>query len=219
MFAGNPLIELPRATESTQAWRLVALDNDTTYEQIFRAGLNRSNYNILLYDYAYFQFSWIRNNSWRLGYFPNPWVSGVPAAEERLQYWETLEEIDALTYEEASELISEISYIGSIPPIRFEYAADQYREIAHPAAHFHIGRHSENRWPSSISIGPKAFVFIIAKLYYPNAWAQHSSYHGAPGETCIEKRLLSVLADVRVVHDFSEIERRSIHFGKNMTTV
>ena len=96
--------------------------------------------------------------------FPNPWLSGVAAAEERLRHWETLEEIGALTHEDAANLIAEIPYVGAVPPIRFEFSDGQYKEIAHPAAHFHIGRHNQNRWPSSLCIGPKAFVLIIAKL-------------------------------------------------------
>lgn len=193
-----------------------ALNEDATYEEIFRIGLNRSNYNVLLSDYAYFQFGWTADDAWRLGYFPNPWLSGAPAAEQALRHWETLEEIGALSYDEASDLIADMPYIGAIPPIRFEFAAEEYREFVHPAAHFHIGRHTENRWPSALSIGPKAFALIIAKLYYPEAWARCSSFHGANEAACIENALSTIMLDVRAVYQFSERERRSFHFGKNM---
>lgn len=198
------------------AFREVALDDTSTYEQIFRSGLNRSHYNVLLTDYAYFQFGHSDEQSWRLAYFPNPWLTGLPAAEQALRHWETLEEIGALTYEEATDFIADLQYTGSVPPIRFELAPDQYKEFAHPAAHFHIGRHTGNRWPSAISIGPKAFALIIAKLYYPEAWARCSTYCGAGVPDCIEQVLTATIANVRFVYDFSEQERRSFHFGKNM---
>jgi hypothetical protein len=194
----------------------VALSEDSTYEEIFRAGLNRSAYNILLSDYAYFQFGWTADDAWRLGYFPNPWLSGAPAAEQTLRQWETLEEIGALTYEQVRDLIADMPYIGAVPPIRFEFAAAAYREFVHPAAHFHIGRHTETRWPSALAIGPRAFVLIIAKLYYPEAWARCSSFHGAAEAECIENALSGVMSNVRFVHQFSELERRSFHFGKNI---
>jgi hypothetical protein len=127
-----------------------------------------------------------------------------------------LEEIGALSYDDVSDLIADMPYVGAIPPIRFEFDGSAYREFAHPAAHFHIGRHTENRWPSAISIGPKVFALIVAKLYYPEAWARCSSFHGAPGVPCIEGILLTVMQNVRVVHEFSNLERQSFHFGKNI---
>jgi hypothetical protein len=199
-----------------ETFQQAALDEDSTYEEIFRVGLSRSNYNIMLSDYAYFQFNWTADDAWRLGYFPNPWLSGAPAAEQTLRQWEALEEIGALSYDDVSELIADMPHIGAVPPIRFEFAARDYQEFVHPAAHFHIGRHTENRWPSALSIGPKAFTLIIAKLYYPESWARCSSFHGGAEASCIENALSAVMRDVRAVHQFSERERQSFHFGKNM---
>ena len=205
-----------RSLEVDEIFREVSLSEESTYEQIFKMGLTRSNYNILLADYAYFQFGRLDNESWRLGYYPNPWLSGVPAAENLVRHWEALEEIGALSHEEVSDLFSEMTYAGAVPPVRFEYAPAQYRELAHPAAHFHIGRHNENRWPSAITIGPKAFVLIIAKLYYPEAWSRCSRFHGATVSECIEEILASVLGNARAVHRFSAKERESFHFGKHI---
>ena len=213
------LLVSQRSLEVDETFREVSLSEESTYEQIFKTGLTRSNYNILLDDYAYFQFGLFNDESWRLGYYPNPWLSGVPAAENLVRHWEALEELGALSHEEVSELISDMTYAGAVPPVRFEYAPAQYRELAHPAAHFHIGRHDENRWPSAITIGPKAFVLIIAKLYYPEAWSRCSTYHGAAVPECIEGILTSVLGNARAVHFFSARERESFHFGKHILVV
>jgi hypothetical protein len=204
-----------RSLEVDAAFRDASLDQDSSYEQIFRTGLQRSNYNILLSDYAYFQFRRTDDHSWRLGYYPNPWLSGASQAERDLEHWEMLEDAGGLTYEETSELIAAMPLRGTIPPIRFEYALAQYKELVHPAAHFHIGLHSENRWPSAISIGPKAFVMTVAKLYYIQAWEKCSIPHGAAIANCIEEQLLAVLGNVRFVHSFSDRENRSFHFGKH----
>lgn len=205
-----------RSLPIDEIFREVALSQESSYEEIFKAGLSRSSYNILLNDYAYFQFGWVDKESWRLGFFPNPWITGVAEAEASQRHWETLEELGALSHEDASDLISEMPYMGAVPPVRFESAPSQYRELVHPAAHFHIGRHEDNRWPSAVAIGPKAFALIIAKLYYPDAWAGCSSLQGAQVEQCIDETLLAVMGDVRAVHLFSDKERRSFHFGKNL---
>jgi hypothetical protein len=202
-----------------EIFREVALNQESSYEEVFKVGLSRSCYNILLEDYAYFQFGWFDNESWRLGYYPNPWLSGVPAAEDRLRHWETLEEVGALTYEDASELIADMPYAGAVPPIRFECAPASYHELVHPAAHFHIGHCGDNRWPSAVTFGPKAFALIIAKLYYPAAWSRCSRLYGSSVEECIDDTLLLVMANARAVHLFSERERRSFHFGKHILVV
>ena len=132
-----------------EIFQQIALNEDSTYDDIFLAGLQRSNYNIQLEDYAYFQFGWTNSTSWRLGYFPNSWLTGAPEARQKLRHFETLEEVGALTYEESSNLIAELPYVGRVPPIRYEFSAIEYQEFAHPAAHFHIGRHTDNRWPST----------------------------------------------------------------------
>jgi hypothetical protein len=197
-------------------FRDVALSRESTYEEVFRVGLSRSSYNIILEDYGYFQFGRFGEEAWRLAYLPNPWLSGVPTAQESIRRWEHLEEIGALSHEEGSSLISEMPYVGAVPPVRFEYSPAQSRELIHPAAHFHIGHHAENRWPSSVSLGPEAFVLIIAKLYYPEAWSRCSTLQGAAVDPCIDETLLGVMANVRRVDLFSDREERNFHFGKMM---
>jgi hypothetical protein len=199
-----------------EVFREVALDSDTTYEAIYRTGLSRAHYNIMLFDYAYFQFSREDDATWRLAFFPNPWVSGSPNAVERVRQWEALEEVGVLDHEEASNLIADMPYLGAVPCIRFESAPAQYREIAHPSAHFHIGRHNQNRWPSTVILGPKAFAMIIAKMYYPEFWAMKSRFHNADADECCDQMLLSAMGHVRIVHEFSELEQQSFHFGKNL---
>lgn len=159
-------------------FRRVALAPESFYAEIYRVGLSRSSYNFLLSDYSYFQFSWDSDAAWRLAYFPNPWIAGVPDAQDILDQWEALEEMGGLSHEDASDLIEELPYKGAIPAIRFEYSRQQYREIVHPAAHFHIGRNADNRWPCAVLLGPHAFSMLVARLYYADQWRTRSSFEG-----------------------------------------
>ncbi len=191
----------------------VALNVDATYSQIYRAAVSLSQYNVMLNDYAVFQFSFESENSWRLAYLPNPWLSGVDAAQKTVADWEALESLGELDNEEVTSLLDELPYYGSIPPLRFEYSVAQYREISHPAAHLHIGRHSDNRWALSRPLDPLTFIMMVLRLYYPVEWNPHSSFHGGREEECLDRRLATELGRMNLVHDFSEIERRSLHFA------
>ena len=193
-------------------FRRLALDPSANYRSIYLIGLSRSHYNILLNDFAYFQFSWTGETAWRLAFYPNPWITGVPEAELRLADWEAAEAEGLLSGEDVDELISEMAYEASVPPIRFEYATDQYREIVHPAAHFHIGRHSDNRWPSARLLDPLSFTMMIAKLYYGPAWRRISRFHDESVQHCQDEALMEALVLSGRVHDFSEVERRTVHF-------
>ena len=47
--------------------------------------------------------------------------------------------------------------------------------LQHPAAHFHIGMHTENRWAVAREITPRAFALLLSKLYYSEDWLQHGA--------------------------------------------
>ena len=201
-----------------EEFKKVALDSESSYAEIYKIGLRRSAYNLLLWDYSFFQFSREGEDAWRLAYFPNPWITGVAEAQV-LQELEGMEQLGTLTHEEASDLIDELPYRGAVPPIRFEYSRAAYREIAHPAAHFHVGRNSENRWPCALLIGPAAFSMMVARLYYPNEWRPLSTFEGAGVEDCIDLRFAKVIQASQFVEEFTDIERRMLHLGRNMATV
>jgi hypothetical protein len=46
----------------------------------------------------------------------------------------------------------------------------QYRRFKHPTCHFHIGSHTQNRWPIARALTPYMFCLMIIQLYYPDYW-------------------------------------------------
>lgn len=193
------------------AFNEVALQEESTYQQIYLQALSRSYYNVLLNDYSMFQFSWSGADAWRLAYLPNPWLAGVPEAEEKVRDWEALEGLGRYDDNEVALLLSELRYHGSVPPFRFEYAPGQYKELSHPSAHMHIGRHTENRWPVSKALGPVSFVLMIVKMYYVETWASYSLYYDGVAP-CVDAELIAELERSRRIHDFSGVEAQSFHF-------
>jgi len=204
-------VSSPLSIPANRNFNEVALNSSSTYAQIYLSAVSLSYYNVMLNDYAIFQYSWENTESWRLAYLPNPWISGAEQAERTVADWEALESMGGLDEEDVANLIAELPYQGSIPAIRFEYSTDQYRELAHPAAHLHIGRHEENRWALARPLDPLTFTMSVIRLYYPSAWNRKSSFHGAAVAQCIDQRFIAELNRNRLVHQFSEDERRSLH--------
>ena len=67
-------------------------------------------------------------------------------------------------------MISEAIFTHDIPSIRYDYSPTQYEEKFHPASHFHIGFHSENRWPVTRVLTPYSFFLKILAMYYSDIW-------------------------------------------------
>ncbi|GBQ87733.1 DUF2290 domain-containing protein [Gluconobacter albidus] len=196
------------------AVRDVFLSEESSYADIYRCALSRSSYNFILKDYSYFQFTWNSSDDWRLAFFPNPWLAGNQTALQSLEEWETMESEGILADEDVSALLDDMPYISAVPPIRFEYSRNQYKEIRHPCAHFHIGRHTENRWSSSLLIGPEAFVSLISSQYYATEWSALSRFSSEFSEYCIDEKFMEIVSNLKFCPDFSENEKRLFHFGK-----
>ena len=78
-----------------------------------------------------------------------------------------------LTDIEYQQLINEAEFILDIPLIRYDYSPSQYDEKFHPASHFHIGFHSDNRWPVAKVLNPLIFFIKIISMYYKSVWVEN----------------------------------------------
>lgn len=160
-----------------EEFRDLILSSKTTYSSVYVAGLSLSHYNILLTDYSYFQFSWDRENYVRYAYYPNPFISGKDNELESFRRLQELVESGLLQHEEYLTILSERSAMSGIPMLRYENAPDQRKKFAHPCSHFHIGFHSENRWPVRRILTPYAFSLLVFKNYY-GSFGEHLEIMG-----------------------------------------
>ncbi len=151
-------------------FRELSLTVDSLYRDLFLCGLRNGDYNLLLSDYAYFQFTHFDKLHYRLAYYPNPFL-GMDNAEARELDKAVSEGV--LSFEDYSHFLSDQRYEVTVPVIRFELDCNAYVRLAHPAAHFHVGMHAENRWPVSRCLTPRAFTLLIVKLYYYFAWTSY----------------------------------------------
>jgi hypothetical protein len=157
-----------RSHAASSEFRQLALMAATSYRDLFLCGLRNSDYNFLLSDYAYFQFSYSGKDHYRMAYYPNPFVrvqSEVGDLDELLSE-------GVIGFEEYSNLLSDQPYEVTKPLIRFDLDCAAYVRLVHPAAHFHIGMHGENRWPVYRRLSPRSFTLLVVKLYYGTDWAR-----------------------------------------------
>lgn len=142
------------------------------YKEIYNRIADYSEYNLMLNDRACFQFYGKSCaggiQELRYAYYPNPY--------QFLEYQKELKDCNDLlnheiiTEEEYSQMISEAIFTHDIPSIRYDYSPTQYEEKFHPASHFHIGFHSENRWPVTRVLTPYSFFLKILAMYYSDIW-------------------------------------------------
>lgn len=191
----------------------VALERTSTYDSIYRAALSQSHYNIILDDQALFQFSWSSVTNWRLAYLPNPWITGFEQGLKTKKEAEDMLHNGHLTLEQFDEVLSSLELSNAVPPMRYEFALEQHREVVHPAAHFHIGRHTENRWGVSRRLSPKAFCMLVMKQYYSAEWNALSCFAGHEGGECIDQEFIEVLSGCNVVPNIPAAEKRLLHFS------
>lgn len=138
------------------------------YREVYDAALNSQQFNLLLDDGAFFQFSLLDNGDIRLAFYPNPYkfIEYMDLKQDAQELLEAKE----LTIEEYSQILSEADFNADIPTIRYDYSVNQYNDFYHPAAHFHIGYHSENRWPVRKILTPYAFTLKVLRHYYVGLW-------------------------------------------------
>jgi hypothetical protein len=149
-------------------FRQLALNAETTYRTLFLCGMSARDYNFLLTDYSYLQFTFFETEHYRHAFYPNPF--GRTAASAVKEYGEALERGE-ISYEEYAQLLAEEPVEIGVPILRFEMYRAGYVRLCHPAAHLHVGMHGENRWPVARELTPRLFTLFVVKSYYGASWA------------------------------------------------
>ncbi len=83
-----------------EQFRDIVLSPDSSYMDVYLMGLNRSQYNFLLVDYSYFQFSWAKLDHVRYAYYPNPFLGPTEASVAEFKRRRELVEAGMITHEE-----------------------------------------------------------------------------------------------------------------------
>jgi len=205
----------PATIDVNEEFRNLIFSESTNYVKLYMAGLRLSHYNILLHDYSYFQFGWDKEDHVRYAFFPNPFVSGK---EHELQYFKDRRQLVAaemLTHEDFLRLLTDRPPVSGVPMWRYENSPVQRKKFNHPCSHFHIGFHSENRWPLARILTPLAFSLLVFKAYYGSPWRGSGDDENAEISNRYERMLIAEKSNCPIVgHSlFEDLEKRTFFFG------
>jgi len=176
-------ISNPSSFKVSPEFRSMCFDATVTYEALYLYGLRLRQYNFLLSDYSFFQFSGKENGEVRYAFYPNPFIGAKNDDVRNVTEMDEYLTEGAIEMEDYLHAISEIRNSQHPPLTRYEYAEAQYKELEHPCSHIHFGHHSDNRWPVRRKLTPQAFSLMVIKYYYVLDWK------GAKGEVVGRKTL------------------------------
>lgn len=195
-------------------FRDIILSGSSTYIDVYLSAMNLSHYNILLDDYSFFQFSMEREMYVRYAYYPNPFISGKTADTAAFLKLRELVESELISHEDYLNLLDSKKSLNGKPMFRYENAPDQRKRFFHPCSHFHIGFHSENRWPLKRILTPLAFSMLVFKQYYGEQWWCFGDNDDSEVSNVFERALIDERTNCNVVSDslFEKIEEQAFFF-------
>jgi hypothetical protein len=205
---------VPTGLEASGAFKALAVSPDASYEQLYLAGLQDGQYNILLLDFSFFQFSAGDNEGVRFAYYPNPFLGAAPDALAELKEMQEYVNEGIIEIDEFLHRVSEIRHPQHPPLVRYEYSKEQYVEATHPCSHMHLGFHGENRWPVRRHLTAHAFALLIFRLFYLDSWMRAEAIKSGDKELTLDEILAGARAECRLLYEdeFSNAEGQRFHF-------
>lgn len=184
----------------------------TSYQELYNEGVKFQDFNIMLTDNSFFQFTEKKaDEDVRLAYYPNPYKF-VEYLQERKEALSMLDS-NELSLPEYEQLMTECNTKGDVPLIRYDLSVDQHCKKYHPAAHFHIGFHTENRWAVNRVLTPYAFFLKILIHYYPSLWFDFGD-RGDELDNILDLKYREELSRCSLLSNqyFLDIEKDRLHF-------
>lgn len=205
----------PAPLAASDAFKVLAISSDVSYEELYLAGLRDGQYNISLLDYSFVQFGGSSDNNLRYAYYPNPFIGSSTEAVSELAELRTYVEEGVLEMDEFLHAVAEIRHSQHPPLLRYENSYEQYVDLSHPCSHFHFGHHGENRWPLSRVLTPQAFALLLIRHFYPAFWASCPTMREGAREHSLDDILVAERDNCRILSDefFSEVAKRQFHFS------
>lgn len=179
--------------------------HDNDYNKTFVIASQNRDYDILLKDGSFFQFT--ARNSTDIHYSFFPCIEQTLSFEQYFDEFATEDNIDYL--EQEYEMYLSTDREQTFPcPIRYDYATSEYTEVLHPCAHIHIGINTDIRLACNKVLKPEVFVDWVIKNMYKQEWdALYQSDERIRRYVCkLKDQSESLSADM-----FSDTEKKLLH--------
>lgn len=154
----------------------IRISQSNDYEKIYKVAMENLDYDFVLVDDSFFQFSCIHNEgsfnkaTIRYAYYENP--RSYMTYEEFLSTNEIEEEGGESFLDYYEQEKAEASLKNSVAPFRYDYDYIHYEAIHHPVSHMHIGHNNNVRVPLNKIITPAIFVVFVLRNVYLKEWKQ-----------------------------------------------
>jgi len=153
------------------------------YYNIYDIAINNFDYELLLDDDSFFQFSY-REESISMAFYPKPinYMSFkdyiydvfndyvISMSPEELDSFENNVLAEGDYYSDYEQYLIEKQTLSNIVPIRFDFDNKYYHPVFHPLCHLHIGCSNDIRIAMDKHPTPHLFGLFILKNYYPNSF-------------------------------------------------
>lgn len=188
----------------------IKISKSEDYDEIFKTALRNSDYDIILIDDSFFQFSCSKGNIdegvIRYAFYENP--RSYPVYEEFLiSLGFTYEECGDEFFVDYEQEMEEAKLKRNIMPIRYDYDHRLYDSFKHSISHIHFGHNNETRVSTSTVLNPAKFVSFVVRNVYPKVW------NNAFQDDYFRDLCLSAKRACHPVKDnfFDDIERGLLH--------
>jgi hypothetical protein len=138
-----------------------------TYKDIFLIASHNLDYDVMLEDGSFFQFTYGANKDIHYSFFDR--VENILSYEEFVNKYLSEYNVDSISQEYEMYLSTDKDQNSPLP-IRYDVAQNEYKETIHPYAHFHFGFNNNIRVPTDKIIKPLDFVDFIIKHMYKDKW-------------------------------------------------
>lgn len=198
----------PSTLNASEEFKAISLDPNMDYERIYLGGMRGGDYNIMLADYSFFQFSYGDQFDIRYAYYPNPFLGASRDAIASIAEMHEYVEEGIIDIDEFLHKISETKQGRCAPLVRYEYARAQYVPLRHPSSHLHLGHHTESRWAVRRVLSPDAFGLLVMKLFYGDYWENADLVKSKDPPTTVDTELALAKTACQLLprEEFSEAE-------------
>lgn len=152
----------------------ISVFQDDEYKKTYQVAMEKRDYDLLLVDDSFFQFTYTRDTI-RYAYYENPFNY-----KNYLEFLETECEFTAKEIKEIGEdyiqdyeqYISESELKKSVVPIRYDFDANinNYDEMVHTGSHIHLGHNNDIRIPTKMLLTPLGFCIFVMRNQYVDVY-------------------------------------------------
>lgn len=187
----------------------INISQSDEYKNIYDTAMNKQDYDILLIDNSFFQFSYELNEKEfsriRYAYYDVPYH-----ADEYKEFLNSqgflYEEVGEEFLEEYEQYISEAELKQQVLPIRYDYDTLAYKPKIHSSSHMHIGHNNEMRIPCDKIVLPQNFIsFVIRHVYFEKYKAKMAD------DNIVNEYFNYIVNNKRNEYTLSEEEKQDIY--------